>query len=93
MTGLQFCFKRLVRQHHAFKINWDLKVELMGLKVRKVARIADNFRFRLMSLRGCVRCLRILAVKIFFSKEIFHYLFIAHFSCVFSRIVLQLSRD
>ena len=35
MTGLQFCFKRLCKAHHALKINWGLKVELTGLKPMK----------------------------------------------------------
>ena len=43
MTGLQFCFKRLCKAHHALKINWGLKVELMGLKTYERLREVDDF--------------------------------------------------
>ena len=43
MTGLQFCFKRLCKAHHALKINWGLKVELMGLKTYERLREVGDF--------------------------------------------------
>ena len=43
MTGLQFCFKRLCKAHHALKINWGLKVELMGLKTYERLREVGYF--------------------------------------------------
>ena len=43
MTGLQFCFKRLCKAHHALKINWGLKVELTGLKTYERLREVDDF--------------------------------------------------
>ena len=43
MTGLQFCFKRLCKAHHALKINWGLKVELTGLKTERLREVGDFY--------------------------------------------------